>query len=342
MRKGDLSSTLRTAPVPLTLVTGFLGSGKSTFINSAVHSNPQTRFGVLVNEFGDIGIENDIIQTHEDDVVELSGGCMCCRLRDDLVGALRTLFAHTESIDHILVEASGLSDPLPIANTFHSHNLESRVRFDAMVCMIDALNFDSTYRDYTLAVRQLNYASFLVITKAEQCRSDEIRSLRQRLAEMAPNARIGVLGRDISAAEVIAAGSQIDAVEAAVEAGSGHTAAHPQATGDRSKENNVHPDLPVILCTTDTPTTRDAVDAALAELGQTVVRAKGRIYVDTPEGDYVYYIVQGVAGRREFYPCPRKPGSPPRSSLLLIGSPDRELSLPSPLSEWEAKKLPWE
>jgi G3E family GTPase len=335
VERSDATHPARHSSIPLTLITGFLGSGKSTFINHAIRSNAQTRFGVLVNEFGNIGIENEIIKAHEDDVVELEGGCMCCRLRGDLVEALRSLLSHADSIDQVLVEASGLSDPLPIANTFHGTNLESRVHFDAMICMIDALHFHEAYRDYTVAVRQLNYAGFLLITKAHACSGAHLEALRARLSGMAPEARIGVLDVDISAADVIGAAAELTALQGLLFS-DGRSSEH-----HGSGHSQEHPELTVRLCTTEEPTSKDAVDQALRRLGPQLLRAKGRIFVSTPEGPYVYYVVQGVAGIREFYPCPRTADQGPRSALLLVATDGSELRLPDPLGAWDIQPVSW-
>ena len=125
-------------PIPVTVLVGFLGSGKTTLLNRIL-SNADRRYAVIVNDFAELGIDAKLVRYRTEELVELSNGCICCTLRGDLLEELRTLSQHP-SVDYILVESTGLGEPLPIAQTFYMDDLRERVRLDNIVTVLDASN----------------------------------------------------------------------------------------------------------------------------------------------------------------------------------------------------------
>jgi G3E family GTPase len=126
-------------PIPVTVLVGFLGSGKTTLLNRIL-SNADRRYAVIVNDFAELGIDAKLVRYRTEELVELSNGCICCTLRGDLLEELRTLSQHP-SVDYILVESTGLGEPLPIAQTFYMDDLRERVQLDNIVTVLDASNF---------------------------------------------------------------------------------------------------------------------------------------------------------------------------------------------------------
>ena len=126
------------ARLPVTLVTGFLGSGKTTLINHILSNRQGVRAAVLVNEFGDIGIDNDLIIASADDMIELNNGCICCTTNNDLIDSIVRVLARADQLDHIIVETTGVADPLPVALTFLRSEFRGALRLDAIVTVADA------------------------------------------------------------------------------------------------------------------------------------------------------------------------------------------------------------
>ena len=173
---------------PVAIVTGFLGSGKTTQINLAL-SDPKMRGAlVIVNEFGEVGLDNVLMAASSDHIVVLENGCLCCTVFGDLIGTLFDLYhrrlAGAISFDRVVIETSGLADPTSVVQAFLSDpTLDGLYRLCSMVALIDAVNFEATLRNYDEAVRQIALASTIVVTKLDlipdaerEARMDEIRS----------------------------------------------------------------------------------------------------------------------------------------------------------------------
>ena len=130
--------------LPVTIITGFLGSGKTTLLNHILSNQQGLKTAVLVNEFGEIGIDNDLLITTEnsdDTFVELSNGCICCTINNDLMDAVYKVLERQDKIDYLVVETTGLADPLPIALTFLGTELRDMTRLDSIVTVVDAENY---------------------------------------------------------------------------------------------------------------------------------------------------------------------------------------------------------
>ena len=143
----SLAASLMDAPktgLPVTIITGFLGSGKTTLLNHILTNQQGVKTAVLVNEFGEIGIDNELIVNTSDDntMVELSNGCVCCTINEDLMNAVYKIMERPEKVDYMIVETTGLADPLPVALTFLGSELRDLTRLDSIVTVVDAENFN--------------------------------------------------------------------------------------------------------------------------------------------------------------------------------------------------------
>jgi G3E family GTPase len=176
--------------VPVTIITGFLGSGKTTLLNHILQNQQGIKTAVLVNEFGEIGIDNDLIVTTGEDMVELNNGCICCTINEDLVKAVYKVLDRSEQIDYLVVETTGLADPLPVALTFLGTELRDRTRLDSIITLVDAENFSLDLFNSEAAQNQITYGDIILLNKTDLVDEADVDLLEVRLRDMKEGARI--------------------------------------------------------------------------------------------------------------------------------------------------------
>lgn len=178
--------------MPVTIITGFLGSGKTTLLNHILSNQQGIKTAVLVNEFGEIGIDNElIINTDEDNtMVELSNGCVCCTINEDLVNAVYKVLERSEKVDYMVVETTGLADPLPVALTFLSTELRDMTRLDSIVTLVDCANFSLDLFNSQAANSQIVYGDIIVLNKTDLVDEADVDLLEIRIRDMKKDARI--------------------------------------------------------------------------------------------------------------------------------------------------------
>ncbi len=313
--------------IPMTLLTGFLGSGKSTLINRMVKDLSHVRFGLVVNEFGDVKLESQIVEAQDGEVVELSNGCMCCVVRTDLVQSVQGFLDQSPNLDYLLVEASGLSDPLPIAQTFISDDLGGRIRFDSIITVVDALNFSRNMSDFQVALNQLKYADFVIITKDELTSTKAVDELKVLIKALAPKAMI-FSHQEKNLFSLILDTKNIDHEEILnfkilQEQSVVKTPASPVRTGDKGKikpsHKVKHDKVDTFFYKQDQPMDFTKIGKVLDSLPENVVRAKGVLYLNTPESSQLKVIFQSVALRNSLDAKPWKLGEDKFSAMVFIG-----------------------
>ena len=153
--------------MPVTIITGFLGSGKTTLLNQILKNKQDLKVAVLVNEFGDINIDSQLLVSVDQDMVELSNGCICCTINDGLVDAVYRVLEREERIDYLVIETTGVADPLPIILTFLGTELRDLTNLDSILTLVDAEAFNQEHFQSEAALKQLTYGDIILLNKTD-------------------------------------------------------------------------------------------------------------------------------------------------------------------------------
>ena len=292
-------SELMNLRIPVTVLTGYLGAGKTTLLNRILSEDHGHRYAVIVNEFGEIGIDNDLILNTDEELFEMNNGCICCTVRGDLIRTLHGLLSRQDGsakpFDAIIVETTGLADPGPVAQTFFvDHFLQERTVLDSVTTVVDAKHILMRLADSREAVEQIAFADQIVLNKAELVSADELQNIEARLRKINPLAPINRAQRaNVALDQVLGRGAfdleRIVSLEPDF-LGVDHHPTHgePGHVHDEHCAHDQHDhehdsDILSISLTSNTPMDRDRVSEWLTHLvatqGQDILRAKGIIDV---------------------------------------------------------------
>jgi len=300
------------AKIPVTVLTGYLGAGKTTLLNRILSEPHGKKFAVIVNEFGEIGIDNELVVNADEEVFEMNNGCICCTVRGDLVRIIDGLMRRKGKFDAIIVETTGLADPAPVAQTFFMDEaVGAKTRLDAVVTVADAKWLSDRLKDAPEAKNQIAFADVILLNKTDLVTPEELRELEARIRGLNPYARLHRTERaKIDIGEVLGRNAfdldRILTIEPDFLEGEGHDHDHHHDHGDHAHGADHHhhgnglkhyhdEEMQSVALRTDKALNPDKffpwIQDLVANDGPSILRCKGILsFKDDPER----FVFQGV------------------------------------------------
>jgi G3E family GTPase len=300
--------------LPVTVITGFLGSGKTTLVKHILTNQQGLRTAVIVNELGDVGIDGELIVSRDDDMVELENGCICCSLNNDFLDTIFRILDRGRRVDYLVVETTGVADPLPVALTFLRSELRDLVRLDSILTVADAASFCLELFDSKAARNQLRHGDVILLNKCDLVEGTPLPALEAEIRSLAPDARILRTTRcEVALPLILSVGLfQLDRFfgdqtedESACEHGHDHEQGgngHLAADGFES-----------LSFRSERPFAVHKFQSFLERLPDNVYRAKGLLWIKESEKRYVFHL---VAKR---FSLDERDGGAADNKLVLIG-----------------------
>lgn len=297
-------------PVPVILITGFLGSGKTTLINTII-SHSEKKIALILNEFGDIKLESQFIEKEGIPVAELANGCMCCVASSDVPRVVELVLGKQPDLDYLIIEASGLSDPDPIHDVLQGKRLAGKVHLSKVICIIDSLHFEQTRNEHQIVMSQLADADTVVISKVAEAGSEQVEKLTNLVSQLTLNTQLHIWNDQLDPNVLLDTHHQPDSKSEH----HGHEHHDEEHLHEDSKHHHEHKHevYNEIWHTTSDPITKDHLETIFSALPTNVVRAKGYANVQGQK-----MLAQYALGKLELIPD-QWGQEDPNTAILFLG-----------------------
>ncbi len=273
--------------IPVTVLTGYLGAGKTTLLNRILTEDHGKKYAVIINEFGEVGIDNELIVNADEEIFEMNNGCICCTVRGDLIRIIGGLMKRSDKLDGMIIETTGLADPAPVAQTFFTDDdVRAKTKLDAIVTVVDAKFFQDRLKDSHEAEEQVAFADVILLNKTDLVSADELKLVEAKIREINKYAKIfHTQNSQIPLDQILDRGAFDLQRILEVEPHFLHDHHHHEHDGD----------ITSISVTLDGPVNPERfrmwISGVLREKGQDILRSKGVLAVD---GDDRRLVFQGV------------------------------------------------
>ena len=300
--------------IPVTVLTGYLGAGKTTLLNRILTEQHGKKYAVVINEFGEVGIDNDLVVNADEEIFEMNNGCICCTVRGDLIRIIGGLMKRADKLDGMIIETTGLADPAPVAQTFFTDDdVRAKTKLDAIVTVVDAKFFMDRLKDSHEAEEQVAFADVILLNKTDLVSAAELESVEAKIREINKYAKVFHTTK-----------SQID-LDKILDRGAFDLQrileVEPEFLHDHHHHHEHDSEITSTSVTIDGPVNPERfrmwISGVLREKGQDILRSKGVLAVDGEDRRLVFQGVHMLMDSN--FGQPWKPGDKRSSKLVFIG-----------------------